>query len=249
MKDLADPMLKAFWDVQWPAGGDRDRDPSIKAVLNELGAFVTYDSIHAVVGQGISTIRQRELMDRGEVLLVGLSGGGGDNENLFGAMLISRYYVDAVGRQGTARDARRQHLRIVDEAQRFATRALENISVEGRKFGLALTLASQSLGGLGERLSRTILTNAASIALLAPGSEDVPGLARLFAPVTAEQLSALRLQAGFILREYDLDRAAAHWSFPQRHRSARHAYDQDAASLTIRPATTGAFLAREYWRP
>ena len=94
--------------------------------------------------------------------------------------------------RGSPREARRQHLLIVDEAQRFATRALENISVEGRKFGLALTLASQSLGGLGERLSRTILTNAASIALLAPGSEDVRGLARLFAPVTAEQLSALR---------------------------------------------------------
>jgi hypothetical protein len=131
-------------------------------------------------------------MDAGEVLLVDLSGVGGDNANLFGAMLVSRYYVDAVGRQGTAREDRRQHLLIVDEAQRFATRALENISVEGRKFGLALVLASQSLGGLGDRLARTVLTNAASIALLAPGSEDVRGLARLFAPVTGEQLSGLR---------------------------------------------------------
>ena len=192
VKDLADPMLKAFWDVQWPAGGERDRDPSIKAVLNKLGAFVTYDSIRAVVGQGTSTIRPRDIMDRGEILLVDLSGVGGDNANLFGAMLVSRYYVDAVGRQGTAREARRQHLLIVDEAQRFGTRALENISVEGRKFGLALAVASQSLGGLGERLGHTILTNMASIALLAPGAEDVRGLARLFAPVTGEQLSALR---------------------------------------------------------
>jgi hypothetical protein len=192
VKELADPMLRSFWELQWPGGGERDRDPSIKAVLNKLGAFVTYESIRAVVGQGRSTIRPREVMDRGEVLLVDLSGVGGDNANLFGAMLVSRYYVDAVGRQGTARQARRQHLLIVDEAQRFATRALENISVEGRKFGLALVLASQSLGGLGERLARTVLTNAASIALLAPGSEDVRGLARLFAPVTGEQLSGLR---------------------------------------------------------
>ncbi|MEJ7697670.1 MAG: hypothetical protein WKF78_13880 [Candidatus Limnocylindrales bacterium] len=42
-------------------------------MLNKLGAFVTYDSIRAVVGQGTSTIRPRELMDRGEVLLVDLS--------------------------------------------------------------------------------------------------------------------------------------------------------------------------------
>jgi len=189
---LADPMLKSFWATQWPAKGERERDTSIKAVLNKLGAFVTYESIRAVVGQGMSTIRPRELMDRGEILLVDLSGVGGDNANLFGAMLVSRYYVDAVGRQNMPRDSRRQHVLVIDEAQRFGTRALENISVEGRKFGLALALASQSLGGLGERLGHTILTNMASIALLAPGAEDVRGLARLFAPVTAEQLTGLR---------------------------------------------------------
>jgi hypothetical protein len=192
IKQLRDPMIRAFWEKEWPSGGDRERDASIKAVLNKLGAFVTYDSIRLVVGQGVSTIRPREIMDRGEVLLVDLSGVGGDNATLFGAMLASRFYVDAVGRQELPPSARRRHLLLIDEAHRFATRAIENTLVEGRKFGLALGLASQSLGGLGERLSRSVLTNAATIALLAPGSEDVRTLARLFAPVTAEQLTSLR---------------------------------------------------------
>jgi hypothetical protein len=192
VRQLRDPMIRSFWETQWPGRGERERDTSIKAVLNKLGAFVTYDSIRAVVGQGTSTIRPRDVMDRGEGLLVDLSGVGGDNATLFGAMLASRYYVDAVGRQELAPVARRQHLLLIDEAHRFATRAVENTLVEGRKFGLALGLASQSLGGLGERLSRSVLTNAASIALLAPGSEDVRNLARLFTPVTAEQLSSLR---------------------------------------------------------
>lgn len=192
VRQLRDPMIRSFWETQWPGRGERERDTSIKAVLNKLGAFVTYDSIRAVVGQGISTIRPRDVMDRGEVLLVDLSGVGGDNATLFGAMLASRYYVDAVGRQELAPADRRQHLLLIDEAHRFATRAVENTLVEGRKFGLALGLASQSLGGLGERLSRSVLTNAATIALLAPGSEDVRNLARLFTPVTAEQLTSLR---------------------------------------------------------
>jgi energy-coupling factor transporter ATP-binding protein EcfA2 len=192
VKQLRDPMVRAFWEREWPSGGDRERDTSIKAVLNKLGAFVTYHSIRMVVGQGVSTIRPREIMDRGEVLLVDLSGVGGDNATLFGAMLASRYYVDALGRQELPPAARLQHLLLIDEAHRFATRAVENTLVEGRKFGLALGLASQSLGGLGERLSRSVLTNAATIALLAPGSEDVRTLARLFAPVGAEQLSSLR---------------------------------------------------------
>ena len=144
---------------------------------------MTYASIRNVVGQGVSTIRPRALMDRGDILLVDLSGVGGDNANLFGAMLISRCLIDATGRQGTPRDSRRQHVLVVDEAQRFDTRALGKIAVEGRKFGLALALASQSLGGLGERLRNTVLTNAACLALLSPGRRRpararAPGRAR-----------------------------------------------------------------------
>jgi hypothetical protein len=189
---LTDPLVAAFWRTEWPGPRERERDSSIKAVLNKLGAFVTYASIRSVVGQGVSTIRPRALMDAGSILLVDLSGVGGDNANLFGAMLISRYLIDATGRQGTPRDQRRQHVLVVDEAQRFDTRAMGKIAVEGRKFGLALAIASQSLGGLGERLRETVLTNAACLALLSPGADDARGLARLVAPVPVEELATMR---------------------------------------------------------
>jgi DNA helicase HerA-like ATPase len=81
---------------------------------------------------------------------------------------------------------------VVDEAQRFDTRAMGKIAVEGRKFGLALAMASQSLGGLGERLRETVLTNAASLALLSPGADDLRNLARLVAPVPVEELASMR---------------------------------------------------------
>lgn len=73
------------------------------------------------------------------------------------------------------------------------------MSVEGRKFGLALALASHSLAGLGERLRSTILTNAASLVLLSPGADDVRSVGRLFEPVPAERLSVLR-RFEFVLR-------------------------------------------------
>jgi energy-coupling factor transporter ATP-binding protein EcfA2 len=188
---LTDPLVAAFWRTEWPGPKERERDSSIKAVLNKLGAFVTYASIRSVVGQGVSTIHPRTLMDAGDILLVDLSGVGGDNANLFGAMLISRYLIDATGRQGTPRDQRRQHVLVVDEAQRFDTRAMGKIAVEGRKFGLALAIASQSLGGLGERLRETVLTNAACLALLSPGADDARGLGRLVAPIPVEELAAM----------------------------------------------------------
>jgi hypothetical protein len=192
LKAVRDPMLEAFWRTEWPKAGERDRDGSIKAVLNKLGAFVAYESIRNVIGQGVSTIRPRDVMDRGDVLLVDLSGVGGDNASLFGAMLVSRYAIDAVGRQGIARERRRQHVLVIDEAQRFDTRAIGKILVEGRKFGLALAIATQSLDGLGERLRSTILANTASFAQLQPGSGNLRQIAELLAPITVEQLGDIR---------------------------------------------------------
>ena len=189
---LTDPMERAFWRDEWPGPRERERDPSIKAVLNKLGAFVSYGSIRSVVGQGDSTISPRKVMDSGDVLVVDLSGVGGDNSALFGAMLISRFAIDAVGRQGRPASERRPHLLVVDEAQRFHTQALEGILAEGRKFGLHAALAAQSLSALGEHLASAVRTNVASVALLEPGPEDVRDLGRLFAPVSAEELLAMR---------------------------------------------------------
>jgi hypothetical protein len=191
-EQLSDPMERAFWRDEWPGPRERERDPSIKAVLNKLGAFVSYGSIRSVVGQGDSTISPRMVMDSGDVLVVDLSGVGGDNSALFGAMLISRFAIDAVGRQGRPAAERRPHLLVVDEAQRFHTQALEGILAEGRKFGLHAALAAQSLSALGERLGSAVRTNVASVALLEPGPEDVRDLGRLFAPVSPEELLAMR---------------------------------------------------------
>lgn len=189
---LDDGMLRNFWRTEWPGPRERDRDASIKAVLNKLGAFVAYGSIRHVVGQGVSTLRPREVMDAGDLLVVDLSRVGDDNVQLFGAMLISRFYVDAVGRQGTDAATRRPHMLIIDEAQRFSTRAVESISVEGRKFGLQLCLATQSLASLPPRLRSALVTNVATLALLRPGADDVRDLSRLFNMVPTDELYRLR---------------------------------------------------------
>ena len=171
---IEDPLLASFWATEWPSAAGRENDASIKAVLNKLGAFVSYDSIRDIVGQGKSTIRPRQIMDAADLLVIDCSRVGGDNARLFGAMCISRYYVDAIGRQGTPRDQRRPHFLIVDEVPTFDTEALRRILDEGRKFGLALVVAAQSLRGLGERLRDSVLTNAGVIALISPGPTTSP---------------------------------------------------------------------------
>src|SRR6266545_2487826 len=181
-----DPAVQNYWRTRWPSKGSDD--PSVSAVQNKLGAFIAYDSIRAVVGQGISTLRPRTIMDRGDVLLVDLSQVGGDNASIMGGMLIARYRIDALGRQGTDPASRRPHLLVVDETPRFSTRALGGLMNEGRKFAVAVGLATQTLKDIGEALGATAVANAGTIALMAPGLDDAKALAPLFAPLTAADL-------------------------------------------------------------
>jgi uncharacterized protein DUF87 len=206
----ADPVLKDFWRTQWPGRGAAERDPSVAAVQNKLGAFVAYDSVRHIVGQGASTVRPRTTMDRGDFLVVDLSQVGGDNASIFGGMLIARYYIDALGRQGTDPASRRPHLLVVDEAPRFSTRALGRIEVEGRKFGLALAVATQSLGGLGAELRDVVIANAGTLALVSPGIEDVRDLAPLFAPLTAADLLGMRTHEMVVKTAGPRDRSAVY---------------------------------------
>jgi hypothetical protein len=185
-----DPVIQNYWRTRWPSRGSDD--PSVGAVQNKLGAFIAYDSIRQVVGQGTSTLRPRTIMDRGEVLLVDLSQVGGDNASIFGGMLIARYRIDALGRQGTDPASRRPHLLVVDETPRFSTRALGGLMNEGRKFGVAAGLATQTLKDIGEALGATAVANAGTIALMAPGLDDAKALAPLFAPLTVADLLGMQ---------------------------------------------------------
>jgi len=182
-----DPLLESFWRHDWPDKG-AGRDQSVGAVKNKLAAFITYDSIRQIVGQGTSTIRPRTIMDAGDVLLVDLSGVGDDNASIFGGLLINRYRIDALARQGTDPSTRRPHLLVVDEAPRFRSHALGDIGDEGRKFGLSLAVGAQTLDGFGERLRESVVANAGTIALLSPALDDAKALLPLFSPLTAADL-------------------------------------------------------------
>ncbi len=185
---LTDPTAKSFWEHQWPKGARGASDPSADALISKLSAFLSYPSIRAIVSAPVSTIRPRRIMDAGEVLLVDLSRAGGDNAWLFGGLVIARYYVAALGRQGLPPDRRVPHTLYVDEVQNFDTSALRGTTAEGRKFGLRLVMATQYLESLGRDLQHAIRANVATLMLLQPSADDARAVRDLMAPLTERDL-------------------------------------------------------------
>lgn len=186
--DLSDEVLRDFWQHEWPLDSPRAREQSVEAVLNKLGGFIAYPTIRDIVGARHSTIRPRAVMDAGEVLLVDLSRVGRDHARLFGSMLIGRYYIDAMARQGVPTARRTPHQLYVDEVHNFDTSSLRGILTETRKFHLGLTLATQYVRRLQPELAEALRSNVATLGLLQPAPADVDELAGLFAPLTARDL-------------------------------------------------------------
>ncbi len=186
-----DPTVLSFWNHQFPKGARGATDPSADALISKLSAFLSYPSIRAIVSAPVSTIRPRRIMDAGEVLLVDLSRAGGDNAWLFGGLVIARYYVAALGRQGLPPDRRVPHTLYVDEVQNFDTSALRGTTAEGRKFGLRLVMATQYLESLGRDLQRAIRANVATTMLLQPSADDARAVRDLMAPLTERDLANL----------------------------------------------------------
>jgi hypothetical protein len=186
-RGLKDPVLVAFWKHQWQQSA-RGGDPSADAVLSKLGAFLGYPSIRAIVSTPVSTIRPRQIMDSGDVLLVDLSGVGRDHMRLFGSLVIARYNVAALGRQRVPAAERTPHTLYVDEVQNFDTTSLRSTPAEGRKFGLQINMATQYMKALGQELQSAIRANVATVMLLQPSPEDVRLLGDLMAPLTERDL-------------------------------------------------------------
>jgi hypothetical protein len=187
---LRDPHLITFWEHEWPIRGRSNREPSVEAVINKLGGFITYPSIRQIVASPHSTIRPRQIMDEGRVLLADLSRVGRDHGRLFGSLLIARYAIDALARQGTPPSDRRPHQLYIDEVHAFDTSSLRAILTETRKFGLGTTVATQYLGRLGDELRNALLSDVGTLALLQPAPDDSHMLARSFEPLTERDLLA-----------------------------------------------------------
>jgi hypothetical protein len=96
VKALTDPLVAAFWANEWPGPRERERDSSIKAVLNKLGAFVTYASIRSVVGQGTAGSSQRRNTDGGDRRSVANRSAGLSQPRTFLGRLFSSSWTRAM---------------------------------------------------------------------------------------------------------------------------------------------------------
>ena len=155
-----------------------------------MGALLQPYAIRFVLGQTRSTIDIRQVMDRGQVLIVNLSKArlGEGPAHLLGAFFATAFAQAAEARADTPEEQRRDFTLYADEFQHFAADSFATILSEARKWRLSLVLSHQFLGQLPDLLHQAVIGNASSILAFRVGAEDAPLLA---AELGIESKSAL----------------------------------------------------------
>ncbi len=147
--------------------------------------FVFDPKLRMIFGQKHSTIRIREIMDQGKILLVNLAKGqlAEPNARFLGMILLAKIQAAAMARSHVLKAKRRPFYLYVDEFQSVATENFVMLLSEARKFGVSLTLANQFLSQIKDkRIQQAICGNVGTQICFRVGREDAELIEPQFAP-------------------------------------------------------------------
>jgi hypothetical protein len=187
---VQDPIVKSFWKVEFPRYLYQYKGEALAPIQNKLGAFLTAPLVRNMVGHKGSGLNFREVMDRGQILLVNLAKGrlGEDIASFLGALIIVKLQLAAMTRIELPEETRRDFFLFVDEFQSFVTSdGLDVVLSEARKYRLCLTLAHQYMGQLDEELRQAIFGNVGTVITFPVGPEDAEILEKEFYPEFSHQ--------------------------------------------------------------
>jgi hypothetical protein len=193
---LDDPVGLAP-DWAWFSGlSDAERDNVTAPLRNKLRSFTARPAIRAIIGQAEPAITMRQIVAEKKILLAHLPKGllGAETVKLLGCLLLTSLWQTATERARLPLSARHYFGVVVDEVQDFTSAPIPwaEMFAQGRKYGLAVTVAHQNLAQIEHRLLETLHANARSKAVFALSATDARIMERLFAPsLSVSDLMAL----------------------------------------------------------
>jgi len=151
-------------------------------IQNKVGAFLADPLLNRILTAPERDLHVRQIMDRGQVLLVNLAKGriGEDSSSLLGGLLVTTIGLAAFSRADTPLPERRDFFVYIDEFQSFTTLAVANMFAELRKYRVGFTVAHQYLNQLEPDVRHAVLGNTGSVISFRVGVEDAPYLVREF---------------------------------------------------------------------
>jgi len=96
---------------------------------------------------------------------------------MLGAMLVTKFQIDAMSRADIPEEERQDFYLYVDEFQNFATSSFATILSEARKYKLNLTMANQYIEQMEDEVRSAVFGNVGSLVTFQVGHTDADVLA------------------------------------------------------------------------
>lgn len=191
LKTVSDASINYYWNSEFPI----IKTNSVGSILTRLDSFLRPKAIRHMVAQK-EGLNFAEIVNDQKILLIKLSHGliGETNSHLLGSLFLSKIYQTALGRQSTEISERKGFFVYVDEFQHYVTPSMSHLLSGGRKYGLGLTLAHQSLEQIfaaNRELAESLLANAGIRTCFRLGESDAQKLEKGFASFDANDLMNL----------------------------------------------------------
>ncbi len=176
---VKDPVLKKFWIEEFNAWTPKQMQEAVAPILNKVGQFLSSYMVRNMVAQPKNSFGLRWAMDKQKIVIMNLSKGliGEDASNMLGAMLVTKFQIDAMSRADIAEKDRKDFYLYVDEFQNFATSSFATILSEARKYKLNLTMANQYIEQMSEEVRGAVFGNVGTLVTFQVGHEDAKVLA------------------------------------------------------------------------
>lgn len=176
---VKDPVLRKFWIEEFNAWTPKQMQEAVAPILNKVGQFLSSYMVRNMVAQPKNSFGLRWAMDKGKIVIMNLSKGliGEDASNMLGAMLVTKFQIDAMSRADIAEKERKDFYLYVDEFQNFATSSFATILSEARKYKLNLTMANQYIEQMSEEVRGAVFGNVGTLVTFQVGHEDAKVLA------------------------------------------------------------------------
>lgn len=170
--------MAAFWGRFDALSPDR-RQALAMPVLNKVSMLFATEGLRRTFGHPRPMDLRRHLDTPGSVLLVSLAA---DELHAAGRMagriVLSSVCREVFGRVGVPESRRNRVLLVADEFQNLVGREFETVLAEGRRFGLSLVAAHQTLSQMPAGMRSLLLGNVGAKALFRLGREDAATMSK-----------------------------------------------------------------------
>ncbi len=192
---ISDPVVKKFWVSEYEKMAPNQKVEAAWPILNKVGQFLSSTILRNILGQPKNSFNMRWAMDNQKIIIVNLSKWKiwEDASQLLGAMMVTKFQMDAMSRADIPEKDRKDFYLYVDEFQNFATDSFATILSEARKYKLNLVMANQYIDQMTETVKWAVFWNVWSIVSFQVWYHDSTILKEvLWGEVTSEDLTNLR---------------------------------------------------------